>query len=156
MGVLLTVFYVDGEILSSVGLISKILVLNVSVNRQDVIVFIKQSDSIADVSIQRGQASFDPSTSSSQSSRMSQMSCFRADQSIAPRLLSTCLMLGENQCAKRLTLSHCCRGRFLPLTNIELSFKFALHVHQHWTVKSSAINVLRKTLLILVELQLKE
>ena len=39
--------------LSSVSLIPKIHVLHVSVNRQDVIVFVQQSDSIADVSIQR-------------------------------------------------------------------------------------------------------
>ena len=38
--------------LSSVGLKSKTPVLNVSFNRPEVIVFVKQSDSIADVSIQ--------------------------------------------------------------------------------------------------------
>ena len=45
------------------------------------------------------------------------MSCFRADKSIARRWLSTCLVLGEIKC----DVSHCCRSRFLPLTNIELS-----------------------------------
>ena len=39
--------------LSSVGPMSKIHVLNVSVNRQNVIVFVKQSDSMTDVWIQR-------------------------------------------------------------------------------------------------------
>ena len=39
--------------LSSVGLVSKIPVLTVSINRQEVIVFVRQSDNIADVSIQR-------------------------------------------------------------------------------------------------------
>ena len=39
--------------LSSVGM-SKIPVLNVSFNRPEVIVFVEQSDSIADASIQRG------------------------------------------------------------------------------------------------------
>ena len=59
---------------------------NVSFNLSDVIVFVA---SIADVSIQRRSSPFDPSTSSSQSSRLSQTSCFRTDKSIAKRLLST-------------------------------------------------------------------
>ena len=65
----------------------------------------------------------DPSTSSSQSSRFSQMSCFRADKSIAKRLLSTCLdqMCKETFAVRKPDMSHCCRSRFLPLTNIELS-----------------------------------
>ena len=57
-----------------------------------------------------------------------QMSCFRADKSIAKRLLSTCLRYWEkSDVPKRLSrsvkpdLSHCCRSRFLPLTKIELS-----------------------------------
>ena len=44
-------------------------------------------------------------TSSSQSSRLSQMSCFKADKSIAKRLLSTCLVLGDTNSAKRLSQS---------------------------------------------------
>ena len=64
---------------------------------------LRQAISIADVSIQRGESPFDPSTSSSQSSRLSQMSCFRADKSIAKRLFSTCLVFGETKCAKRLS-----------------------------------------------------
>ena len=39
--------------LSSVGFISKIPVFNVSINRQEVIIFVRKSDNIADVSIQR-------------------------------------------------------------------------------------------------------
>ena len=138
--------------LSSVGLISKITVLNVSINRQDVIVFVEQSDNITDVSIQRGQSPFDPSTSSSQSSRLSRMSCFRADKSIAKRLLSTCLVY----------MSHCCRSLFLPLTNIELSS----HVNDGGSSSLSMFNSIGQcvsfchqgtvgTRRILVELQLK-
>ena len=82
---------------ASVGLRSKIPVLNVSINRQEFIVFVQQSDNIASVSIQRGESPFDPSTSSSESSRLSQIICFRADKSIANRLLSTCLLLGETR-----------------------------------------------------------
>ena len=91
--------------LSSVGLISKIPILNVPINGQEFIVFVLQSDNIASVSIQRGESSFDPSTSSSQSSRLSQMGCFSADKPIAKRLLSTCLVLGKTKCARRLSKS---------------------------------------------------
>ena len=107
--------------LASVGLISKIPVLNVSTNRQEFIVFVQQSDNIANMSIQRGESPFDPSTSSSQSSRLSQISCFRADKSIAKRLLSTCLLLGETKCAKRLSqicqpdISHLMQKLFPPI-----------------------------------------
>ena len=96
----LPVFGLDGETLLS-GSHVKDTRTQLSFNRPEVIVFVKQSDSIADVSIQRRSSPFDPSTSSSQSSRLSQMSCFRADKSIARRLLSTCLVLGEILCAKR-------------------------------------------------------
>ena len=85
---------------SSVGFTSKIPVLNVSFNRQEVIALVKRSDNIAEVSIQRGSSPFDTPTSSSQSSLVSQMSCFRAHKSIAKRLLSTCLGLGDIKCAK--------------------------------------------------------
>ena len=114
--------------LSSVGLISKIPVLNVTFNQLEVIVFVKQSDNIADVSVQRRSSPFDPSTSS-QSSRLSQMSCFRADMSVAKRLLSTRLVLGEMKMCKETfavckpDISHCCRSR-LPLTNIDLPSHF--------------------------------
>ena len=103
---------------SSVGLISQISVLNVSFNRQDVIVFVKQSDSIADVSIQRGSSPFDPSTSSSQSSRLSKMSCFIARQINRQTFVVDSFVIGRNQmCKETFTIctpdvSHCCRSRF--------------------------------------------
>ena len=40
--------------LSSVSVMSQIPVLNVAFNQQEVIIFIEQPDSIADVPIQRG------------------------------------------------------------------------------------------------------
>ena len=87
--------------LSSGGLMSKIPVLNVSFNPPEAIVFVKQSGSIADVSIQRGQSTFDPSTSSSQSSQLSQMSCSRADKTIAGRLWSTVWCWEKSQSANQ-------------------------------------------------------
>ena len=74
---------------------SRIPVLDVSINRQEVIVFVKQSDSIEDVSIQREQSPFDPSTSSSQLSQLSQTNHFRAETANPKRQLSTCQVLGE-------------------------------------------------------------
>ena len=84
----------DGETLLSGSHIKDI---NVSNNQQDVIVFVTQSDSIADVPVQQRISPFDPSTSSSQSSRLSQICCFRADKSIAKRLLLTCSVLGDTK-----------------------------------------------------------
>ena len=155
--------------LSSVGLIPKIPVLDVSFIRQDVIVIVKQSDSIADVSIQRRSSPFDPSTSSSQSSRLSQMSCFKAEKVDRQTFVVDLSCIGRNQMCKETfrvcqpNVSHCCRGRLFSLTNIEPS----THVDDDRSSSQSMFNsigqcvsfchnVLRQTLRILVELQLKE
>ena len=86
------------------GLISKVPVINVWFDGKDVIVFVKQSDSTADVSIQRESSLFDPTTSS-QSSRVSQVSCFRADKVNRQAFVVDLLGIGRNQCAKRLSQS---------------------------------------------------
>ena len=68
-------------------------------------VFVRQSDSIVDVSIQRGKSPLESSTCSSQSLRCFLMSCFKVEKSIVKRLLSTCCVLDDTRCENKLSQS---------------------------------------------------
>ena len=103
---------------------SKIPVLDVSFNPPEVIVFVTQSDSIADVSIQRGQSTFDPSTSFVAIVTVVPDELFQGRQDDRWTYVVDCLVLGEVAVCEP-DVSRCCRSRFLPLTNSELSS----HVH---------------------------
>ena len=85
--------------LSSVGLIPEIPVLNVSINLLEVIVFVKRSDTC--------QSNEENRPSIHRPLRHNHRGCpsVRGDKSIAKRLLSTCLVLGETKRAKILSRS---------------------------------------------------